>query len=254
MFTSKEHLHENLGVDKTIAKFFVDRSVPINNRYWKGRYLYVAGGTGYLFIPLFFDLQYKCGADIKVVLSEAYVQLTEQILHSAARYEFEEISFSEHISNCESIMAGCIRNQDLYNDLLTYFKSHQLKPYKNLGTASKPLNRGDTLLFSLCFLDVPSEVTYKIIESWYALVPSFLLMDDVSDLQNDREKQEENSISDFGEGTRGIENALDFLRGKFNQLKQFNPKLGSFFENGLDRKIQTPYMQSLLNPDEYGAR
>jgi hypothetical protein len=247
MFTSKEHLHFNLGVDLEIAAFFVDRRVPPGNMYWKNRYLYVAGGTGFLFIPLFFDLQFRMGADKELILDENYVQLMEDILDSAARYEFEQISFEEHIRNCRELMKNKIKNERLYHDLENYFKNEHLEPFKNLGTFSKALNRGDSLLFSLCFLDLPQHITDSIIEKWYALVPSFLLMDDIMDLKIDKEQRQENSINDFGEGNAGVENAIDFLRTKFAQLKSANPRLGSFFENSLEKKLHTPYLQSILN-------
>jgi hypothetical protein len=247
MFTSKEHLHFNLGVDMEIAAFFVDRKVPSNNMYWKNRYLYVAGGTGFLFIPLFFDLQYRMGVDKRHILDENYIQLMEDVLDSAARYEFEQISFEEHIRSCMQLMKNKIKNESLYNDLVTYFKNENLEPYKNIGTFSKALNRGDSFLFSLCFLDLPKHITDSIIEKWYALVPSFLLMDDIMDLKVDKEQQQENSISDFGEGNAGVESAIDFLRAKFAQLKSANNMLGAFFENSLERKLHSPYLQSILN-------
>jgi hypothetical protein len=247
MFTSKEHLHQNLGVDYDIAQFFVDRKVPQNNRYWKDRYLYVASGTGYLFIPLFFDLQFKCGVGREWVMNEDYIKLMEAILNSAAMYEFEEIGFQEHLANCKTIMTNRIKNNTLYNALLIYFSDEQLRPYGNLGTPSKALNRGDTLLFSLCYLDLNKEVTDKVLKSWYALVPSFLLMDDISDLQQDKEKNEENSVNDFGPGSRGVERAIEFLRDNFKLLKIYNSKLGSHFESSIERKIETPYLHSLLN-------
>ncbi len=247
MFTSKEHLQNNLGVDPEIAAFFVDRRVPVNNPYWKGRYLYVAGGTGYLFIPIFFDLQYKCGLDREIVLNEDYVQLTEEILGSAALYEFGHISFDIHIQNCKNLTSATLKNENLYHDLLEYFKNEDLTPYKNLGTGSKALNRGDTFLFSLCSLDLTTALLDKIIREWYALVPSFLLMDDIIDLKEDQQKNEENAVSDFGKGTAGIEMAIEFLRNKFSDLKHVNVKLGEYFETSLDRKLKTPYMLSLLN-------
>ena len=249
MFTSKENLHYNFGIDESIAKFFVDRKAPVNNMYWKDRYLYVASGTGYLFIPLFFDLQYKCGVNQEDVIKEDYVKLMEEILNSAALYEFEKISFNVHLANCKKIMSEQVKNHRLYNALLVYFGDEQLKPYQNLGTSSKPLNRGDTMLFSLCYLDLNKEVETEILACWYALVPSFLLMDDISDLLQDKEKNEENSINDFGPGSKGVEKAIAFLRNKFNLLKKYNNKLGLYFENSLDNKLQTPYLQSLLTDD-----
>lgn len=246
MFTSKKYLQNNLGVDADIAAFFVDRKVPENNLYWKERLLYVAKGTGYLFIPLFFDLKYKCGVSKQYLLHEDYVQLMEEILNSAAMHEFEQISFHEHIENCRFLMSGKVKNTLLYADLLEYLSDEDLKPVKNIGTPSKALNRGDTFLFTLCFLELPDNVVNQILEEWYALVPSFLLMDDIMDLKEDRERNEENAINDFGQGANGVEKAIDYLKIKFNHLKSVNVQLSEYFERSLQQKLQSPYMQFLL--------
>lgn len=246
MFTSKQHLQRDLGVDADIAAFFVDRKVPEDNLYWRERLLYVAKGTGYLSIPLFYDLQYKCGVNKENLLNEESVQLMEKILNSVAIYEYERINFEEHIKNCKEIIRGKIKNLELYSQLLEYFSNEDLKPVKNLGTHSKALNRGDTFLFSLCYHGLPQNITDRILEGWYALIPSFLLMDDIMDLKQDREKKEENSINDFGQGNLGVEKAIDFLRIKFIKLKSINILLGEYFERSLERKLQTPYMQFIL--------
>jgi hypothetical protein len=252
MFTSKEYLHQKLGVDAEIAAFFVDRKVPENNLYWKGRYLYVASGTGYLFIPLYFDLQYRLGLSKKQLLDPLHLEVCEAGLHSAAMYEFEKITFSQHIDNVKLLVSPYIKNPGLFEDLSGYFSSEALKPYKYLGTFSKPLNRADTYLYTLTVLEATPVQLEKMINQWYALVPSFLLMDDLTDLQEDNEKNQENSIADFGEGSMGVQKAIEYLRLKFTYLKSVNEQLGEFFERSLDRKLGTPYMQSILN-NQYGT-
>jgi hypothetical protein len=71
-------------------------------------------------------------------------------------------------------------------------------------------------------------------------------------LQEDKEKNEENSVTDFGEGASGVQKAIEYLRLKFTYLKSMNPQLGEFFEKSLDKKLHTPYMQSILN-NQYGT-
>jgi len=252
MFTSKEYLHLKLGVDPEIAAFFVDRKVPVNNMYWKGRYLYVASGTGYLFIPLYFDLQYRLGVSKKQLLNPLQVEICEAGLHSAAMYEHEKITFSQHIENVKLLVSPYIKNPVLFEDLSGYFSNETLRPYKYLGTFSKPLNRADTYLFTLTMLEATSVQVEKMIDQWYALVPSFLLMDDLTDLQEDNEKNEENSITDFGPGNLGVEKAIEYLRLKITYLNSVNQQLGEFLEKSLNKKLHTPYMQSILN-NQYGT-
>lgn len=246
LYTSKQYLQNTMGVDAEVAAFFVDRHVPVQNMYWKDKYLYVSKGTGFLFIPLFFDLMYKAGLTKETVLDEDFVRLTEAILHSAALHEHEMISFEAHLNNCKELIANKVVNLNLYTDLLEYFGNDSL-PYNYLGTFSKALNRGDTYLFALCSLNIPLHLTHKIVELWYILIPSFLLMDDIMDLEKDRTKNEENSINDFGPQGRGVRNAINFLTDRFAKLKGVNGKLGSYFEGSLQRKLETPYLISILN-------
>jgi hypothetical protein len=246
MFTSKKFLSDEMGVDPEIAAFFVDRKVPADNWYWKDRLLYVARGTGFLFIPLFFDLKYRSGVEKRILLSEPYVGLMEAILDSAARYEREQQDFEAHLENCLVLMTGKIANRELYDDLLYYFRRGGLRPYKMLGTPSIALNRGDTFLFLLCSLSPEKTRIEEIIRDWYALVPSFLLMDDVMDLQEDKARGEENCIGDFGEGSEGVRNAIAYLHENFARLRSVNEKLGIYFEDSLQEKLETPYLQFLI--------
>lgn len=247
MFTSKQTLVENFGIDSEIAAFFVNRKIPEGNSYWKGRLLYISSGTGYLFIPLWFDLQFKIGIEKTTLLNEAYIQIGEAILNSAAKHEMSQLTLAQHIDNCKALVEAHIKQHALYNDLLTYFQNFSLRPYKNLGTISPALNRGDSMLFMLCVLDCDTVILDKLIAGWQALVPSFLLMDDVMDIEEDKINGEENSIIDFGTGSTGVKNALNHLAGNFEFLKRYNEKLGNTFIKALTTKKETPYLMSLLS-------
>jgi hypothetical protein len=252
MFTSKKQLIDAMGVNPEIAAFFVDRKVPADNLYWKGRLLYVSRGTGYLFIPLYFDLMFKSGLPLASVLDDSFVRLAEDILHSAAQWEHTHIEREEHITTCRRLLEGRIHHVDLFDSLNTYFSQPTLSPLSNLGTASPALNRGDSLLYQLCSL--PVDVDWKLMVShWYSLVPSFLLMDDVMDLHADVEAGEENAIADFGEGKQGLMNAFAFLKKNFENIAQFNPVLATYFQQAFNSKMASPYIIELLKSEEYGA-
>jgi hypothetical protein len=252
MFISKKHLHHTLGIDPDIAAFFVDRKVPEGNQYWKGRYLYVASGTGYLFIPIYFDILLRSGISKEVLLDESFVHVCEQILHSAAVYESEDLDFVAHIENCREILDGKVKDPELFDDLCEYFSQGELRPYKYLGTTSKALNRGDTFLFALCCISAGNEVKKRLIEQWYALVPSFLLMDDLTDLKEDMDKNEENGVLDLGEGVAAVGAAISYLRQQFEKITLVNERLGAFFMRTLEQKMESPYFKSLLN-SSYGS-
>ncbi|HEY8397645.1 MAG TPA: hypothetical protein VIK80_06885 [Flavihumibacter sp.] len=247
MFTSKAELNEAMGVEPAIAAFFVDRKVPADNRYWKGRYLYVARGTGYLFIPLFFDLQYKAGVPLEKLLEPSYVQRMEAILHLAALYEFGEKEFLEHIIEIEKLVQPDVVNHQLMEELIAYFRQDQPVKLGRLGTDNPALNRGDALLYLLTTLDAEEAVLNRILEAWYQLVPTFLLLDDIMDFQEDRQKQEENSLALYGYSPEGVRKAIGVAEENFRGLDSINPVLGSYFRSVLDKKKQTPYFKHILN-------
>lgn len=247
MFTSKTELTQSMGVEPAIAAFFVDRKLPENNRYWKKRYLYVSRGTGYLFIPLFFDLQYKSGVPLNKVLDESYVRLMEEILHQAALFEFGEKGFMEHIVEIETLVKEKAVNATLMEELERYFRQQELTQLGRIGTENPALNRGDALLYLLPTLDVADAVINNVIKSWYLLVPSFLLLDDIMDFQEDRQKQEENSLALYGYSAEGIKKAIGIAEHNFHELDAINPVLGGFFRNVLDKQKQTTYFKHILN-------
>ncbi|MBC6492638.1 hypothetical protein ACFSQD_18290 [Flavihumibacter stibioxidans] len=246
MFTSKQELVGAMGIDPEIAAFFVDRSIPAGNQYWKGRYLYVARGTGYLFIPLFFDLQLRAGVPKEKLLDPQYVSLMERILDLAARYEFGEMDFRAHISQVEELAKPFSVHEWLFISLENYFNQRELNKYGILGTDNPALNRGDALLFLLTSLDVPKIMIEKIVGYWYLLVPSFLLMDDIVDLKEDQARSEETALSHYGFDAKGVQMAIEIVENNFSRMEVINPLLGQFFRNALEKKKQTPYFQTIL--------
>ncbi|MEO6917014.1 MAG: hypothetical protein ABI151_16505 [Chitinophagaceae bacterium] len=246
MFTSKKFLIDRFDVNPTIAAFFVDRKVPVDNRYWHNRLLYVSGGTGFLFIPLYIDLQFRCGVPLIILLDEAYIKLTELILHHAAIHEAEEADMEAHIAFCQAAVQANMKHPKLFEDLTAYYQGQQTK-HKYLGTGIRALNRADTLLFALCTLQADEQTILQIIECWYALVPSFLLIDDIVDLEADKEMKQENSVLEFGAGAKGINAAINFLNQNITILGRYNKNIQMLFANMLNKKLVTTYIKSILD-------
>lgn len=246
MFTSKQELIGAMGVEPDIAAFFVDRKVPVANQYWRGRYLYVARGTGYLFIPLFFDLQYKAGLSKEKVLDASYVSMMESILDLAARYEFGELDFRTHIARIEAIVRPLSVQPWLFDSLEQYFKQEELNQVGILGTTNPALNRGDALLYLLTTMQASREIMEKVIGYWYSLVPSFLLMDDIMDLKQDQAGSDESALAYYGFDAKGVQTAIDEVEKNFTRLGEVNPLLGQYFRNTLESKKKTPYFQIIL--------
>jgi len=81
MFLTKDDLKLAYGVDLEIGAVYVDRPVPVNNLYWKGRTIYTPGAPGYIFMPIFADILFRCGAEKKLILSNDFISINEKILH-----------------------------------------------------------------------------------------------------------------------------------------------------------------------------
>ncbi len=247
MFTSKHFLNENLGVDPEIAAFFVDRKVPADNQYWKGRLLYVARGTGFLFIPLLADLMHKAGVDKALLLSEEQVGLMESILDKAARYENGDMDFATHIQVIASLVENRLHHPWLKTLLDAYFAQPVLEPMGILGEDNPPLNRADALLYWFTAIPVSKETVEKLIGYWYALVPTFLLLDDLDDVKEDQASSDENAIRKYGFDAAGVRRGIEVLEAKFRQVGQLNPLLQRHLQEILANNLRKPYYKHILN-------
>jgi hypothetical protein len=247
MFTSPRFLTQKLGIDAGIASFFVDRRVPDNNAYWKGRLLYIASGTGYLFIPVVYDMLLRLGADRNTLLEEAHLERMEGILDNAGKVEFEHLPLLEHVACCRDLMTPFIRNNWLWNALEQYFVVNKGAPTGVLGQSVPPLNRADTFLFSFCDLPGNKEETVPLIRYWYALIGTFLLLDDVMDWDWDMQYGEENALRYLGDGKGALLKGMSLLDDNFKVLCEINPDLGTYYEALFHRKIQSEDFQRILN-------
>lgn len=230
MFVSVDLLHEDMGVDKTIARFFVDRKVPGGNAYWEKRLLYVGRGNGYIFIPVYYDLLFRIGIPVRQLLAEEHIQFMEKILHLAMLAESRQINHTVMLEGIKKMFIGRIKNESLYSELLFYLEQPVIKPKGRLGMITPALNRGDAFLFVLCDLNLSEQEINLAIQYWYALVTTYLLMDDVYDYKHDKLNQEESSIVELGDGHTGFENAMRILDNNCNILDSINRFLSVDFK------------------------
>ena len=68
------------------------------------------------------------------------------------------------------------------------------------------------------------------IRYWYALHPSYLIMDDIRDYTKDKEDGEENVVIDLGDGRKDLKRHLNSCR-KTAKLEEINPLLAQFLGN-----------------------
>jgi len=235
MFVSVKYLHDDMGVDEKIARFFVDRKVPQDNIFWKKKLLYIGRGNGFISIPVYYDLLFRVGVPREALLSEVHIQFMERVMHFAMMVEHKEITFEEHLSEIQKILRRRIRNKKFYEALLEYLQQPVLKPKGYLGMPIPSLNRADVFLFILCDLPMHDEQIEMAVKLWYALHTSYLLMDDMCDYQADKDDNEENSVIELGDGEEGFDKAFELLKENANTIHGINPVLSAFFEESMAR-------------------
>lgn len=231
MFISVNQLERQMGVHKSIGRFFVDRKPPENNSFWKNKLLYVGMGNGYVSIPVFYDILYRLGIPIEDLLNEEHILFMEQLMHFAILMERNEISYVEELNSIRGLLRGRIRNQDMYKALDQYLDQQGLKPMGRFGLIHPSLNRADVFLYTLCDLPLSERQWEQAVRYWYALHPSYLIMDDVRDYAMDQENGEENVVTDLGGGAPGFEKALAMLRDNSAILQEINPLLAQLLND-----------------------
>ena len=75
MFISVGQFEYHMGVNKTIARFFVDRKPPENNIFWEGKLLYIGFGNGYVSIPVFFFFLFSISVPLETLLDDEHIGL-----------------------------------------------------------------------------------------------------------------------------------------------------------------------------------
>lgn len=247
MFLRAEDLKLSYGVDLQIGRFYVNRMVPVENAYWKGRHLYIPPVPGFMFMPIMADLARRCGIAPELLLSEKYLERAEFILDSAARLEMRQIDWATHVSECLDHAATGAQQPVFLSAIGDYLKrgfKEDMTGYP-LGTPFPSLNRADTYLISFTSIPFDASIINRLLKAWYALMTYFLLQDDLSDIRQDLKNQEENALLDAGLSDDGAKRIRAMIRESHLAMETINPVLANRIEcsdqtidiEGLIRKI-----------------
>ena len=233
MFLSKDDLKLAYGVDMLIGETYVNRQVPQDNLYWRNRKIYIPGAPGYTFMPIFSDLLYRCGADRQQLIGEDFLQITEAILHSAAKLEHKQLDWEAHVAEVIGLVAPHIVDNGLFEELKGYaWKSHPIKSGDaRVGTAFPSLNRADSYLFSLVMIKSSSFDVDKAIRAWYALMTYFLILDDLADIREDLLNGEENVLIEAGLDDAGAEKVTEMIDESIATMNLVNPVMANRIEH-----------------------
>ena len=228
MFISVNQFERDMGVNKTIARFFVDRKLPENNSFWKGKLLYIGYGNGYVSIPVFYDILFRIGIPLEELLDEKHIHFMEQLMHFAILQEKNEISIPEELKCIRALLTGRIKDLQYYDALSNYLDQPVLRPLGLFGLRHPSLNRADVFLYILCDLHLTAIQWERALRYWYALHPSYLIIDDIRDYLKDKEDGEENVVIDLGDGPEGFERTFSMLHKNGEIMKEINPLLAQF--------------------------
>ena len=228
MFISVQQFEKDMGVNKTIGRFFVDRKPPENNSFWKGKLLYIGYGNGYVSIPVFYDILFRIGVPIEILLEEKHILFMEQLMHFAILQEKNEITIEEELRSIRALLDGRVKDPVYYEKLNRYLDQPVLKPMPPFGLIHPSLNRADAFFYVLCDLPLSEKQWEQAIRYWYALHPSYLIIDDIRDYARDKEDGEENVVIDLGDGAEGFEKTFGMLRKNSETMQEINPELAGF--------------------------
>jgi hypothetical protein len=231
MFLTAIALVQEFGVDKTIAKFFVDREPPKENLYWKDKLLYLRPQPGYIFLPLIVDLFYRSGIPLADLLSEEFITTLEHIGHYAAQEEFDLITKQEAMVSCKRLVE-VFKDEKFLNDLAEYLNGDQ-NEISALTTPFRALHRGDLFLFSLCVLKCDEEQKLNLAKTWFTLISTLLLLDDSEDYDSDLEKGDENAFIESGSNQEGFDKIKSLLAKNLHHITSINAAMA----NGLHQKF-----------------
>ena len=234
---TKRKLADEFGLDDEIAAFFADRKPPVDNLFWKGKYVYLSNTLGYIIIPLLFDVQYRLGVEKSLLLDEKHVSLMEDGFDWMAKYEAKLITYEDFIGGCKTVFEPTVVNQGFFHNLLLYLKGGHTAHYQ-LGSPVQALNRADAFFFTLCDTPMDDEVLKRIVKAWSYIKVNALILDDINDLESDRLEGEENSIIELGDD----EAAIGRLQAMFNEnvksLAAINAKLAHYLEMGFAQLLR----------------
>lgn len=185
----QNYLKNDLGIDTRVIELLSARQVPKNNAYWKGRKTYVSQSPGYLFIPIYLDLLLKSNVGVSV-LSEAHLLLIEKILHSAACQEAGSITYMQHHEECQNILrqVGISKEEIRKIEESLINRAFTLFPEKY-----KSLRRANSFLYSAALFPNHYDLFFHF---WESVMPLFLFLDDLTDLDEDLANKSENCLLD----------------------------------------------------------
>ncbi len=202
-------------------------------------------GFGFLTIPFAFDLMYKRGIELDILLDHDHVSLMEEGFDKLKKFETSLITYDEFIESCQQLLKGRIRQPDLAKDLFLLF-SDQASACFQFEKKYKALARSDFFLFTLVDLALSNEWVSDFLPYWYSIARPILLLDDFRDIEEDRLKGEENTIIEMGDDKAAVEQAYSLGKQDLALLASVNPLLAGFILELLDDSMNYAPIRQMI--------
>ncbi|MBY0476150.1 MAG: hypothetical protein K2Q24_00745 [Chitinophagaceae bacterium] len=246
MVITSRKLQDNLGINAEIADYFAnERAIPQDNLFWRNKRVYISGGFGFLTIPLVYDLLCKLGVSEDILLEDDHVTLMEKGFDRFMRYENNEYSFDVFLQEMQALLNGKIKQQKLADDLFALVKGGSTTHF-TFETTHKALARSDSFLFTILDLPLSDSWVEHFLPYWYAVARPILLLDDFKDLEDDRLKNEENTIIELGNDRHAIEAAYEMGLADIRIIETINPQLAKYMKNMLKESLLYDHIQKEL--------
>jgi len=152
----------------------------------------------------------------------------ETVGHISALEETKKLSMAEAIEKCEELVKENAVNQAWLDNVTGYFNSKEDNIFSKLTTPFKSLHRGDMFLFSLTALQFPATLFDRIAEQWFALISTSLLVDDVLDIETDKETGDENAYVESGLNAEGLERVAELVKHNVEKISAINETMAAF--------------------------
>jgi len=247
MFVSANFLAIQYGVDDAIAQFFVDREPPANNLYWHKKLMYLRPEPGFLFIPLIVDLLYKSGVEKSVLLSEDFVGLMEAVGHISALEETKQVDKATALAQCFALANEQCKTVFYKQALEEYFSGNTTNSIGLYRTPYHALHRGDAFLFALCALEFEQEKLPELVQHWFALISTLLLLDDAEDIEVDQSTGDDNAFLEAGLNADGIAGIKALVTKNLQRIDRLNKPMAITLDKKFKTLASKPVLASLIN-------
>jgi len=102
-------------------------------------------------------------------------------------------------------------------------------------------------LFSLCALNFDDSLQDKIVEHWFALISTLLLLDDAEDIDIDKSTGDENAFIESGLTKEGVEQIKELVMKNLKLISLINRPMALKLDKNYIALLNKPHIHQILN-------